>query len=78
MIATARHYANICLQPHHLKRTGTITLIVGTWLTVYNLGDVLFATGFSAAIAGKIFLNYLTPFIVFNWGLVSRDPEETQ
>ena len=76
MIETARYYVNTCLRPHHLKRTGTITLIVGTWLTVYNLGDVLFSAGFTTVLLGKIVLNYLTPFIVSNWGLVSRDLEE--
>jgi hypothetical protein len=78
MIETAHYYIKVCLQPHHLKRTLTITLLVGAWLTFYNLGDVLLSTGFTVALIGKIFLNFLTPFIVSNWGLISRKPERDQ
>jgi len=56
----------------HLKRTGLIALVVGTWLTAFNLGDALLADGWSQAIGLKIFLNYLTPFVVANLGLLSR------
>ena len=73
MAATVRQYVEICLHPQHLARTLAITALVGTWLTLYNQGHVLVAGEFSTALLGKIFLNYLTPFVVSNWGLVSRE-----
>jgi len=65
----------VCLQPCHLRQTLLITLIVGTWLTLYNQGNVVLASEFSIALLGKIFLNYFTPFLVSNWGLISREPD---
>ena len=56
----------------NLRRTGSIALVVGTWLTLVNQGDLLFSGVWSAALAGKIVLNYLTPFTVSNLGLLSR------
>jgi len=64
----------VCLQPHHLRQTLGITLFVGTWLTFYNQGNILASGHPSPAIMGKIVLNYLTPFVVSNWGLISREP----
>ena len=58
--------------PKHLRRTGAIALAVGTWLTVVNQGDTLLSTGLAPALAGKIVLNYLTPLVVSNLGLLSR------
>lgn len=46
--------------------------IVGSWLTAFNLGDQLLKGESDQAVAIKIFLNYLTPFIVANFGLLSR------
>lgn len=48
-------------------------LAVGTWLTIFNQGDVLLSSGVTLTLLGKVFLNYLTPFIVANWGLLSRE-----
>lgn len=63
----------ICLEWKHLKRTGLITIVVGTWLTLFNQGDVLILGDIDMFILGKIFLNYLTPFMVSNAGLLSRE-----
>ncbi|HLQ32519.1 MAG TPA: hypothetical protein VK457_07515 [Chloroflexota bacterium] len=63
--------AVICCGPH-LRRTGTIAAVVGTWLTLVNQGDVISAWRWSPALAGKIVLNYATPFVVSNLGLLSR------
>ncbi|HJO35140.1 MAG TPA: hypothetical protein QF361_02835 [Gammaproteobacteria bacterium] len=60
------------LVPAHLRRTGLIALIVGSWLTAFNQGDALLAGAWSARLALKVFLNYLTPFVVANLGLLSR------
>lgn len=64
--------ARICLRSDHLIRTGTITVVVGTWLTAVNQGDVLLIDGIGLWTGIKIFFNYLTPFIVANLGLISR------
>lgn len=62
----------ICLQKEHLKATGTIALIVGTWLTLINQADVIATRGVDGVIAVKIALNFITPFVVSNLGLLSR------
>lgn len=68
------------LHPQHLRRTGMITLVVGTWLTAFNLGDVLLESHLNLRIGIKIFLNYMTPFVVSNAGLLSfeEDSEEQE
>lgn len=62
----------ICLKPEHLHRTKLITAVVGTWLTLFNQADVLLAGGADLWLGVKIVLNYATPFIVANAGLLSR------
>jgi len=46
-------------------------VIVGTWLTLFNQGNILMSAEITFGLAGRIFLNYLTPFVVANWGLIS-------
>ncbi len=75
MKGVVRPYMAVCLRPQHLKRTLTITLLVGTWLTLYNQGDALLSGTISTTLVSKIVLNYLTPFFVSNWGLLSRGSE---
>ena len=60
------------LLPAHLRRTATVAALVGTWLTAFNQGDVLLASPWTWALGGKVMLNYLTPFVVANLGLLSR------
>ena len=67
-----RRWLSIVTQPSHLRRTGILALCVGSWLCLVNLGDVLLAHNWSLALAGKVLLNYLTPFLVANVGLLSR------
>jgi hypothetical protein len=45
---------------------------VGTWLTLFNQGDVIWAGQLGGWIWIKIALNYLTPFLVANLGLLSK------
>ncbi len=61
----------LCGQPRHLRRTSTIAIVVGSWLTLFNQGEVLWAGQVSFALLLKVFLNYLTPFAVANLGLLS-------
>lgn len=60
-----------CVQPHHLRRTLTIALIVGSFLTLINQGGLLLAGQVSSGLLLKALLNYLTPFVVANLGLLS-------
>jgi hypothetical protein len=65
------------LLPVHLRRTLTIALVVGTWLTLANLGDVLISGQATVGTALKVAMNYVTPFVVSNLGLLSgrADPD---
>lgn len=60
----------------HLRRTGAIALIVGAWLTWVNQSEVILAGQLDWGLVGKIFLNFLTPFVVANLGLWSRDRDQ--
>jgi hypothetical protein len=62
----------LCFRRDHLARTGAIAVVVGTWLTLFNLGTVLIAGHLSGEIVVKVILNYFTPFVVANWGLLSH------
>lgn len=68
-IKTGMH---VVFVPVHLRRTTLIALAVGTWLNLFNHGDVLLHGSISAALAAKLALNYLTPFIVSNIGLLAH------
>jgi hypothetical protein len=56
----------------HLRRTGIVALIVGVWLTAFNQSDAPLAGQWTLRLAIKIALNVLTPFVVANFGLLSR------
>ncbi len=62
-----------CAQPRHLRRTLIIALIVGSWLTLFNQGEMLAPGHLSSVLLLKVFLNYLTPFVVANFGLISAE-----
>lgn len=62
----------VVLAPAHLRRTAGTALVVGTWLTAFNQGEVIAAGAWTAALVVKLALNYLTPFVVANVGLLSR------
>ncbi|MES1993622.1 MAG: hypothetical protein V4457_08560 [Pseudomonadota bacterium] len=66
--------AEVILRPAHLKRTVLTALLVGSWLTFFNLGGALVASALTWPLALKIALNYATPFVVANIGLLSRVP----
>ncbi|MBI1988653.1 MAG: hypothetical protein HYS65_02770 [Betaproteobacteria bacterium] len=57
----------------HLKATGGVALLVGTWLTLVNQADVIATRGFDIAVLVKVIVNYLTPFVVSNAGLLARN-----
>lgn len=70
-----RHLKAI-VYPAHLRRTGATALIVGTWLTVLNQGDVFWTGELYGWLWVKVALNYLTPFAVANLGLLSKESEK--
>ena len=72
MLATLKTWAGVIATPVHLKRTLLIAFVVGTWLNAFNHGDELLRGAFSAHLAGKLLLNYLTPFVVSNIGLLAH------
>lgn len=72
MLTLLKTSARVVFTPVHLKRTLLIAFLIGSWLNLYNHGDELLRGGVSLALAAKLFLNYLTPFVVSNMGLLAR------
>ncbi|TAN02481.1 MAG: hypothetical protein EPN36_16665 [Rhodanobacteraceae bacterium] len=64
-------YTRVVLHPTHLKRTLLIAFVVGSWLNLFNHADVLLHGVMNAPLAAKLVLNYLTPFVVSNAGLLA-------
>ena len=62
----------LCCRWEHLRATGGVALIVGTWLTLVNQADVIATHGFEIGLLMKVIVNYLTPFVVSNIGLLAR------
>ena len=62
----------VCCRWDHLRATGGIALSVGTWLTLVNQADVIAIQGFDILLVLKVMVNYLTPFVVANVGLLAR------
>jgi hypothetical protein len=63
----------LCLRPRNLRRTGLIALVVGTWLTAVNQGDLILTMTANPGLSLKVLLNYLTPFVVSNLGIAFAD-----
>lgn len=70
-LSDLRRLLKICARPSYLRRTGTIALVVGSWLTLFNQGDAIWTGQTSTAILLKVLLNCLTPFVMANFGLLS-------
>ena len=54
--------------PPLVKRSLGIAVIVGTVLLAINQGDVLLAPRWPSALAWKVPLTYLVPYLVATWG----------
>jgi hypothetical protein len=54
--------------PPLVRRSSVIALIVGSVLLAINQGDAVLAGRWDAALAWKVPLTYLVPFIVATWG----------
>lgn len=70
--SSVRELIAVALRPAHLRRTALVALVVGSWLTAFNHGDELLRGGLDTRLAAKIALDYLTPFVVSNLGLLAR------
>jgi hypothetical protein len=51
-----------------LRRSFAIALVVGTVLLAINQGDVLLSAQWPPALAWKVPLTYVVPFVVATWG----------
>lgn len=71
-MVSLRSFIAVVLHPPHLKRTCLVALVVGVWLSVFNVGGQLLTGPWNLPLAIKIALNVLTPFVVANLGLMSR------
>jgi hypothetical protein len=60
-----------CLRREHLRRTLTISLVVGLLLTLINQGSVILGGDATVATWVRCGLNFLVPFCVSNAGLLS-------
>jgi hypothetical protein len=60
-----------CLRREHLRRTLTISLVVGVVLTLINQGGVILGGDATVATWVRCGLNFLVPFCVSNAGLLS-------
>lgn len=67
---TWRDVVTLCREPHYLRTTVVLALIVGTVLFVINQLDVVIKGHADAGTAVKIVLTYLVPFLVSNYGIV--------
>jgi hypothetical protein len=47
---------------------------VGIWLTTFNEGDQILARNVGGTLLMKVALNFLTPFVVANLGLLAGTP----
>ena len=54
-----------------LRRSIVVAIVVGTVLTAINQGGVILAGAWTPALALKIPLTYVVPFIVAMWGALS-------
>ena len=70
-IASLRERLAPCLERQTLRRTLTITLVVGTVLTAINQLGVLTSGTATLATYLRCGANYLVPFIVSNLGVLS-------
>jgi hypothetical protein len=60
------------LHPPHLKRTSAVALALGIWLSLFNVGEQLLAGPWNLPLVIKIAMNVLTPFMVANACMMSR------
>ena len=75
--STWREAAAVVVAPHHLRRTSTIALIVGSTFFAMNQLSVVVAGAASAVVWIKVALTYLTPLVVSNYGVLTATRRRT-
>ena len=78
--STFRELITVVIAPHHLKRTVSVALIVGTAFFAMNQLGVILDGRATALVWFKAALTYLTPLVVSNFGVLSatrRPPSPT-
>lgn len=73
-----RWAAGIVFYPTHLKRTLFITFIVGLVLSFSNDGGQILDGSWTATLTWKIAINFCTPFIVANLGLLAHHSKPSE
>jgi hypothetical protein len=68
----------IVFDPTHLKRTLLVTLVVGLVLSFSNDGGQILDGSWTATLVGKIAINFCTPFIVANLGLLAHHSKPSE
>lgn len=71
-----RQMIRTVMDPAHSKRILLITLVVGLWLSLFNEGGAIVHGPWNAWLGGKIFLNFLTPYVVANLGLLAHGADQ--
>lgn len=61
----------VCRAPTTLRKTLRIALVVGCVLTAINEGDEIVRGAFTTAVAIKVGLNFVVPFVVSNLGVLA-------
>ena len=69
--STFRELMTVVIAPAHLKRTVSVTLIVGSAFFVMNQLGIILDGHATALVWLKAVLTYLTPLLVSNFGLLS-------
>jgi hypothetical protein len=69
--STFRELMTVVIAPAHLKRTVSVTLIVGSAFFVMNQLGIILDGRATALVWFKVALTYLTPLVVSNFGVVS-------
>lgn len=69
--STGRELVLVVLAPHHLRRTLSVAVIVGTAFFAMNQLSVILAGDATAIVWLKAALTYLTPLFVSNFGMLS-------
>ena len=61
----------VVLEPHHLRKTVSIALVVGTAFVAMNQLSVILSGHATGLVWLKAALTYLTPLVVSNYGVLS-------
>lgn len=67
-----RSASRIVFNSTHLRRTLLVTVAVGLLLSMFNDAEQIFHGPWNSVLIGKIVVNFCTPFVVANLGLIAH------